>query len=141
MTDSNIAIVGSYDPWLVALWVTTAMIVSYAALDLARRVKAPHGRTRFAWVVGGVIAMGLGIGSIRYMGMMALKLPVPAVYGLRTVLLFLFAAIVASAIAMFVVRRQQRNQELERHRERLKEEVAARTVLKQHKQKRHKKGQ
>jgi PAS domain S-box-containing protein len=127
LTDSNIAIVGSYDPWLVALWVATAMIVSYAALDLARRVSAPHGRSRFAWVVGGLIAMGLGMGSIRYMGMLALKLPVPAVYGLRTVLLFLFAAIVASAIAIFVVSRQQRNQELERHRERLKEEVAART--------------
>lgn len=127
MADSPTAIGYSYDPWQIALWVAIALIVSYPALDLAGRVTAAQGRTRFAWVAGGAFAMGLGIWSLRYIGMLALKLPVPTVYGLQTALLFLFVAIAASAIALIVLSRIQRNQQLERHRERLEEEVATRT--------------
>jgi len=100
-------ITGSYDYRLVALSVLIAMLASYAALDLASRVTAARGRIRFAWLSGGATAMGTGIWSMHYIGMLAFSLPIPVLYDWPTVLLSLLAAIFASAIALFVVSRQR----------------------------------
>src|SRR6266481_1593618 len=107
MTGMEMAITGSYDYRLVALSVLIAMLASYAALDLASRVTAARGRIRFAWLSGGATAMGTGIWSMHYIGMLAFSLPIPVLYDWPTVLLSLLAAIFASAIALFVVSRQR----------------------------------
>ncbi len=101
--------IDSYNYWLVALSVLIAMFASYAALDLAGRVTATVGWTRAAWLLGGAIAMGTGIWSMHYIGMLAYILPVPVAYHWPTVLLSLFAAIAASAIALYVVSRRMMN--------------------------------
>jgi PAS domain S-box-containing protein len=49
--------------------------------------------------------MGLGIWSMHYIGMLAFHLPIPVQYDWPTVLASLFAAILASAVALFVVSR------------------------------------
>ena len=98
---------GSYNYALVALSVLIAMFASYAALDLAGRVTAAGGWTRAVWLLGGAGAMGTGIWSMHYIGMLAFILPVPVAYHWPTVLLSLFAAILASAIALYVVSRQK----------------------------------
>jgi PAS domain S-box-containing protein len=101
------AIQGSYDYWLVALSVLIAVLASYAALDLAARVTAARGRIQFAWLLGGAAAMGTGIWSMHYIGMLAFSLPIPVLYDWPTVLLSLLAAIFTSAIALFVVSRKR----------------------------------
>src|ERR1700756_5321335 len=98
---------GSYNHALVALSVLIAMFASYAALDLAGRVTAASGWTRAVWLLGGAGAMGTGIWSMHYIGMLAFILPIPVAYHWPTVLLSLFAAILASVIALYVVSRQQ----------------------------------
>jgi len=98
---------GSYNYVLVALSVLIAMIASYAALDLAGRVTAAGGWTRAVWLVGGAGAMGTGIWSMHYIGMLAFILPIPVAYHWPTVLLSLFAAILASVVALYVVSRQK----------------------------------
>ena len=100
-------LIGSYNYGLVALSVLIAMFASYAALDLAGRVTAADGWTRAVWVLGGAGAMGTGIWSMHYIGMLAFILPIPVAYHWPTVLLSLFAAILASAIALYVVSRQK----------------------------------
>ena len=100
-------LIGSYNYALVALSVLIAMFASYAALDLAGRVTATGGWTRALWVLGGACAMGTGIWSMHYIGMLAFILPIPVAYHWPTVLLSLFAAILASAIALYVVSRQK----------------------------------
>jgi NO-binding membrane sensor protein with MHYT domain/nitrogen-specific signal transduction histidine kinase len=99
-------LIGSYNYALVALSVLIAMLASYAALNLAGRVTAAGGWTRVVWLLGGAGAMGTGIWSMHYIGMLAFILPVPVAYHWPTVLLSLVAAIVASAIALHVVSRQ-----------------------------------
>jgi PAS domain S-box-containing protein len=99
-------LIGSHDYALVALSVLIAMFASYAALDLAGRVTAAGGWTRAAWLLGGAGAMGTGIWSMHYIGMLAFILPIPVAYHWPTVLLSLFAAILASVIALYVVSRQ-----------------------------------
>ncbi|HZT33762.1 MAG TPA: response regulator [Bryobacteraceae bacterium] len=99
------ALAGYYDYYLVALSVVIAMLASYAALDLAGRVTAARGGWRTAWLTGGAIAMGTGIWSMHYIGMLAFHLPVSVYYDLPTVLVSLLAAVLASAVALFVVSR------------------------------------
>src|SRR5258708_10964895 len=96
-------LVGSYDYRLVVLSVLIAILASYVALDLAVRVTAARGRVRRAWLAGGAISMGLGIWSTHFVGMLAFKLPIPVRYDVPTVLLSLLAAILASAVALYVV--------------------------------------
>jgi NO-binding membrane sensor protein with MHYT domain/anti-sigma regulatory factor (Ser/Thr protein kinase) len=98
---------GSYDYRLVVLSVLIAILASYAALDLAGRVTSAQGKTRLLWLNGGAVAMGFGIWSMHYIGMLAFRLPIPVQYDWPTVLLSLVAAIVASGIALFVVSRHE----------------------------------
>jgi len=100
-------LIGSYNYALVALSVLIAMFASYAALDLAGRVTAAGGWTRAVWLLGGAGAMGTGIWSMHYIGMLAFILPIPVAYHWPTVLLSLLAAILASFIALYVVSREK----------------------------------
>ncbi|HSZ63253.1 MAG TPA: MHYT domain-containing protein [Terriglobales bacterium] len=102
-------LIGSYNYALVALSVFIAMFASYAALDLASRVTAASGWSRALWVLGGAGAMGTGIWSMHYIGMLAFILPIPVAYHWPTVLLSLLAAILASVVALYVVSRQRMN--------------------------------
>jgi PAS domain S-box-containing protein len=100
-------LIGSYNYALVALSLFIAMFASYAALDLASRVTAAGGWSRALWVLGGAVAMGTGIWSMHYIGMLAFILPIPVAYHWPTVLLSLFAAILASVSALYVVSRKK----------------------------------
>jgi two-component system, sensor histidine kinase and response regulator len=107
MNATDLVLPGKYDYRLVALSVLIAMAASYAALDLAGRVTATRGRVRAMWLGGGSIAMGTGIWSMHHVGMLAFRLPVLVEYDWPTVLVSLVVAILASAIALFVVSREQ----------------------------------
>jgi two-component system sensor histidine kinase/response regulator len=92
-----------YDQYLVVLSALISIGASYAALDLAGRTAAVGGRIRWAWLLGGATAMGLGIWSMHYIGMLAFHLPVPVQYNVPLVLLSLFTAVVASAISLYTI--------------------------------------
>src|SRR5215813_12179429 len=82
------------------------MMAAYAALELAGRVTLTQGKARLLWLSGGALAMGVGIWSMHYVGMLAFRLPIPVEYDWPTVLLSLIAAVFASAVALFVVSRK-----------------------------------
>jgi PAS domain S-box-containing protein len=107
MSQIGTPLVGSYDHRLVALSIFIAISVSYLVLDLGGRVTAAHGWIRSAWLVGGATAMGLGIWSMHFTGMLAFNLPFPVAYQWPTVVLSLLVAIIASAIALYVVSRKK----------------------------------
>jgi PAS domain S-box-containing protein len=98
---------GVYDFRLVALSIFIAMCAAYVALDVAARTTVARGRARGVWIAGGGAAMGLGIWSMHYIGMLAFSLPVPVRYDLPTVLLSMLPAIAASALALHVVSREK----------------------------------
>ena len=99
------ALIGKYDYRLVVLSVLLAILASYAALDLAGRITAARGGIRSTWLTCGAAAMGLGIWSMHYIGMLAYSLPVAVFYDWPTVVASLLAAIGASGIALWVVSR------------------------------------
>src|SRR5689334_1460171 len=95
----------SYSPALVVLSVLIAGAASYTALTLAGRVTQARGRDRLAWLAGGSLAMGLGIWSMHFVGMLAFHLPVPIAYRLETVLLSMLPAVAASTLALLLASR------------------------------------
>src|ERR1700689_4903448 len=99
----------NYDYRLVALSVGLAMFAAYAAVDLTGRVTSAQGRGRAIWLSCGAGALGLGIWSMHYVGMLAFTMPMPVFYYLPTVLLSLLAAITVSAVALFVASRPKMN--------------------------------
>ena len=105
--NSMTAIPGSYDYGLVTLSVVLAMVTSYATLNLAGRITTAQGRAQAIWLSFGASAMGMGIWSMHYVGMLAFSLAMPVLYYLPTVAFSLLAAIAASAIALFVVSRRE----------------------------------
>jgi NO-binding membrane sensor protein with MHYT domain/GAF domain-containing protein len=98
-------IMHNHNPALVVLSVVIATLASYVALDLAGRVTAARGQARLWWLVGGAVAMGLGIWSMHFTAMLAFQLPIPIKYDVPTVLLSLLAAIGAAGLALFIVSR------------------------------------
>ena len=94
---------GRYDAGLVALSLLMAMLASYAALDLAGRVAAAKGRSAAWWLAGGSVAMGIGIWSMHFIGMLAFRLPVPMAYDPSITLLSLLIAITSSLFALWIV--------------------------------------
>src|SRR5262245_9001458 len=73
----------SYNPWLVLFSLVVATLASYTALDIAGRISLlSHQRFRRAWLAGGAAAMGIGIWSMHFIGMLAFSLPIPLGYDL-----------------------------------------------------------
>jgi NO-binding membrane sensor protein with MHYT domain len=105
VANPNSSLAHNYSPSLVILSIAIAIFASYSALDLAGRTSASEGRLRFVWTGTGAFAMGLGIWSMHYVGMLALTLPVRVLYDLPTVLVSLLAAVCASAVALLFVSR------------------------------------
>jgi two-component system, sensor histidine kinase and response regulator len=99
---------GSYNPALVAQSVVIAMAASFVALEMAARTRHAQGRARTVWLVCGAIAMGLGIWSMHYVGMVAFEMPGMVVrYDVPTVIVSLVAAAFASAVALHIVSRDR----------------------------------
>lgn len=97
----------SYNFWLVALSILVAMVVAYTALKLAARV-AEGGRSGGRpWLFGGAAAMGMGIWSMHFIGMLAYSVEIPLRYGIFKTLLSLAIAMVTSGFALAIASRPQ----------------------------------
>jgi NO-binding membrane sensor protein with MHYT domain/signal transduction histidine kinase len=66
---------GSYDLRLVALSIVVAALASFTALDLAGRIRAARNWSRYAWLAAAALAMGGGIWSMHFIGMLAFSMP------------------------------------------------------------------
>jgi len=106
MSSIGSPLAGIYDYRVVAISLLLAVITSYAALDIAGRLTAARGIARLVWLSGGALALGLGMWTSQFMGMVALQLPLPMRYFWPSVLVSLIAGIVASAVLLFAVSRQ-----------------------------------
>ena len=89
--------------WLVALSVLTSIMACYAAFGFAERMAKSRGRAYWSWLTSGALAMGFGIWSMHYLGMLSEHLSIEVVYHVPTVLISLLLAISASGIALVVV--------------------------------------
>ena len=94
---------GSYSSTLVLISLCVAILASYTALDLAGRIATATGRAVYLWMGGGALAMGVGIWSMHFIGMLAFKLPIDLGYDLWITLLSLLIAMLSSGFALWLV--------------------------------------
>ncbi|MGV2288706.1 EAL domain-containing protein [Trinickia sp. YCB016] len=96
----------TYNFWLVTLSLAVATLASYTALDLSGRItQLANSRARHVWLAGGAAAMGIGIWSMHFIGMLAFSLPIPLGYDLTITGYSLAIAILVSWFALYVVTR------------------------------------
>lgn len=89
---------------LVVLSILIASFASYTALDLANSLTSAKGKARFVWLIGGSLAMGVGIWSMHFIGMLAFRLPgIDIYYDVPLLILSIVVAILASALALHLV--------------------------------------
>jgi diguanylate cyclase len=95
----------TYNLFLVALSLLVAMLASYTTLDLAARIRVLEttGVRRFFWLLGGAAAMGTGVWSMHFIGMLALRMPMEMGYDIRITALSLVIAILSSGLALHIV--------------------------------------
>jgi PAS domain S-box-containing protein len=97
----------AYNPFLVGLSVLIATIASYVALDMAVRVTVATGTARRHWILASAAAMGIGIWSMHFVGMLALIVDVPVAYNIPLLALSILVAIAGSAVTFFVSARER----------------------------------
>jgi len=91
----------THTPLLVALSFFVAALGGYAALEVVERMAStPSPKTRRRWLAAGAVAMGSGIWSMHFIGMLAFSLPIPVSYDLTITLLSMVPAVFASAMAL-----------------------------------------
>lgn len=96
-------LIGSYSSSLALISLCVAILASYTALDLAGRIAMARGRAILMWMGGGALAMGIGIWSMHFIGMLAFRLPIPLGYDLALTLLSLLIAVLSSGFALWLV--------------------------------------
>ncbi|MGN0861797.1 MAG: MHYT domain-containing protein, partial [Stenotrophomonas koreensis] len=98
---------GSYSLSLVVVSFLIAVLASYTALNMvARLAQAPHGEARWR-LLGGTLALGLGVWSMHLLGTQAYSLPIALGYDPGLTVMSLAAALAAAAWALWLSTRQQ----------------------------------
>ncbi|QXI36534.1 putative bifunctional diguanylate cyclase/phosphodiesterase [Pseudomonas xantholysinigenes] len=96
-------LIGSYSSSLVLISLCVAILASYTALDLTGRIATAKGRAVYLWMAGGAFAMGIGIWSMHFIGMLAFSLPIELGYDAVLTALSLLIAVASSGFALWLV--------------------------------------
>ncbi|MGB0988314.1 MAG: MHYT domain-containing protein, partial [Pseudoalteromonas spongiae] len=99
-TDS-LLIYGSYNPWLVALSILIAIFASFMGLQVASQVSKTHSTARrHSMLAIGSIALGGGIWSMHFIGMLAFDLCTRVEYNGAITFISMLPGIFASWVAL-----------------------------------------
>ena len=96
-----------YDSLFVCTSIFIALLSAFAAHDLAGRIASSRAKwARTAWLFGAASAMGIGIWSMHFIGMFALRMPMMVFYNGPLVLLSLVVAVLCTAITLVIANRK-----------------------------------
>ncbi|WP_282347690.1 EAL domain-containing protein [Pseudomonas sp. PS01301] len=96
-------LIGTYSSALVAVSLCVAILASYTALDLVGRIATAQGRAIYLWMSGGALALGIGVWSMHFIGMLAFELPIQLGYDLGLTAASLLIAVLSSGFALWLV--------------------------------------
>lgn len=95
-----------HDPALMLLSISLATFAFYAAIDICERITRADGIQRVFWLTGGAAAMGTGVWSLHFTGMLSMNFGVPVSYHFGGTLLSLLIILAASAASFHMVCRE-----------------------------------
>ncbi|MCL9667527.1 EAL domain-containing protein [Rosenbergiella epipactidis] len=93
----------TWDSGLVLASVFIAFLASFSALDTVARVTDSRGMKALLWLVGGGAAMGIGIWSMHFIGMMAMHFTMPMRYNPSETVFSIVVAVLGSIVALWAV--------------------------------------
>lgn len=93
----------SYDPLLVILSVLIAICGGYTCFHMVDRLTRLSGASWKSTILAASLAIGGGIWSMHFVGMLAMKLPSAISYSLQETLLSALIAIGITAVALYLV--------------------------------------
>ena len=96
---------GYYDPGLVGLSVAVATFGSFTALNLAGRLLVADSPARLWWILAAAVALGGGIWSMHFVGMLAFIMPMPVSYDIHLTLASLMLPILVVGLGLFILSR------------------------------------
>jgi len=96
-------LIGSYSSALVLISIFVAILASYTALDLTGRIATAQGRAAYLWMGGGALAMGIGVWSMHFIGMLAFSLPIDLGYDIGLTALSLLISFLSCGFALWLV--------------------------------------
>jgi two-component system, sensor histidine kinase and response regulator len=94
---------GSFDLVLIGVSMLVGIGSSFAALDSTGRAATSTIKTRSWWLFCGGLSLGLGVWAVQYIGMMAVKLPVPVLYDVPTVVVSLVVSVLAGWLGLLLL--------------------------------------
>jgi diguanylate cyclase (GGDEF)-like protein/PAS domain S-box-containing protein len=101
---------GNYQLSTVILSFMIAWFAAFLAIQLAGRVRGEVGSRRTSlWIWAGGTALGLGIWSMHFTGMLAFHLPIPVMYDVRLTAISALPAILSSAWALYIAGTNRRS--------------------------------
>ena len=98
--DVGAAIDGSYDPWLVVLSISVAVVASYAALVFTNGLSDKQTQHAGVWFFAAAIAQGMGIWSMHFIAMLAYVIPLDVSYDPVVTFLSVIPAVLASFVVL-----------------------------------------
>ncbi|GGP56254.1 hypothetical protein GCM10009347_23580 [Shewanella algicola] len=104
ITDESLLIVGSFHPFAVLISIAIAVFASYMALQVASQATVTHNVfKRHLLISCGSIALGGGVWSMHFIGMLAFSLCTPVSYNVGITALSFVPSIAASWVALNVI--------------------------------------
>lgn len=96
----NSTVISSFDSGLVLLSIAFAIVGSFVALTAAGRINQANGSLNRGNIISAGLALGgVGVWSMHFVGMQALKMDVGSSYSLLETIVSLVAAIVGTSLA------------------------------------------
>jgi NO-binding membrane sensor protein with MHYT domain len=93
----------SHEPWLVALSLFVAFQGSYVGLHLARQVSPAEGLRRRFLISAAALTLALGIWTMHFVGILAVRLPVAVDFLVLPTLLSFLVCVLVVGFAVFAV--------------------------------------
>ncbi len=90
----------SWDPVLIGISFVVAFIASFIALDSAGKVAISNRRQSTFWRLSGGATLGMGIWSMHFIGMLAMKMSMPINYHFSLTAFSFFIALISATLAI-----------------------------------------
>ncbi|UJF23432.1 MHYT domain-containing protein [Shewanella sp. OMA3-2] len=104
VTDDSLLIIGNFQPWAVLISIGIATLASFMALQVAAQAAVTRDKSkRLILTMSGSIALGGGVWSMHFIGMLAFSLCTPVNYDVTLTLLSFIPSIAASWVAFHVI--------------------------------------
>ncbi len=94
---------GAYYHYWIVFSILIGILFSYIALDLRWKMIVFKDFMYKLWLLGCAVAMGIGIWTMHFVGMAAMRMHTPIIYDVRLVFLSFIVSIISTGIAFFIM--------------------------------------